>query len=290
MYQTKSLFYQRLAGYLIALYPACWRERYAEEMLLILEEMPPTFKTILNLCLHIFDAYLHQTLIKERTTYMLQRIRFNELVIYSAVLAFFVAWYPSQFFITANNTPATMVLTRGFMFTPSPLVNIIHVVSYLLLLLFLLGGLPILLAACWQALKARNFPSLLFCLLGLASPLIAVVMSFIVIYVSRTALSLPIIIIGQCISVAFTIFSIQRVVPSQRITHYSLFLATLIPVVMLIGLVALLTQYQAGDFLHEYLRILVMLVALAFSIISLKNSMQAKRAVQYIPQEEVATV
>ena len=90
MYHTKSLFYQHLAVYLIALYPACWRERYAEEMLLILEEMPPTFKTILNLCLHIFDAHLHQTLIRERTIYMLQRICSNELIIYSATLVFFL--------------------------------------------------------------------------------------------------------------------------------------------------------------------------------------------------------
>jgi hypothetical protein len=289
MYQTKNLFYQHLARYLVALYPACWRERYGEEMLLTLEDMPLTLKTILNLCLHIFDAYLHQTLIRERTTYMLQRIRTNELIIYSATLAFFLAWYAAQFYITAEHY-TSIVLIRGFMFTPSLLVNIIHIVSYLLLLLFMLGGLPILFAACWQALKARNFRSLLFCLLGLASPLIAVVMTFIIAYVSGTSPTTFKIIVGLCISVAFTIFSIQRVAPSQRVTHYSLFLATLIPVVMLIGLVALLTQYQVGDFLHEYLRIVVMLVAFAFSIISLKNSIQAKQAVQYIPQEEVVTM
>lgn len=49
---------QRLARHLVGLYPAGWRERYAEEMLLILEDNPPTWKTLLNLFIHLFDAYL----------------------------------------------------------------------------------------------------------------------------------------------------------------------------------------------------------------------------------------
>jgi hypothetical protein len=155
MQHKKYTLYQRWARRLIACYPACWRQRYAEEMLLILEDSQPTLKTMLNLFLHLFDAYLHQNLIKERTPYMLQKMRSNELTIYGATLIFFVAWFIVQVhFVVIPGQPK--VLFQSFSYTPSLLVNIIHSISYLLPLLTLLGGLPILLAAIFQALKERK--------------------------------------------------------------------------------------------------------------------------------------
>src|SRR5579883_1746700 len=109
MPHTNQTFSQRWARRLIACYPASWRQRYSEEMLLILEDAPPTRKTLLNLFISLFDAYLHQDIMQERTSSLLehmqrnemsssllQRMRANGLAIYSATLIFFVAWFVVQ--------------------------------------------------------------------------------------------------------------------------------------------------------------------------------------------------
>jgi hypothetical protein len=293
MQQTKHTLYRRWARRLIACYPGSWRQRYAEEMLLILEDSQPTLKTVLNLFVHLFDAYLHQNLVKEGPSYMLQKMRSNELAIYGATLVFFVSWFVVQARFTADPYQPPGIFARGFSYTSSPLVNIIHSISSLLLLLILCGGLPILLAACWQALKRRKFGALLFCLLGLISPLI---IGIIAIAVSISSIwFLPFsIIIGLIISLALITFSIEHVTPSRRVTHYAFSLATLIPLVMLVGLAALLfrvvpplvTLFLAGDIfyvLREDLLILIMLGTLILSLVSLKKSFQAKRAIQANP-------
>ncbi len=289
MHHAKRILYQRWARRLIAFYPTRWRERYSDEMLLILEDSPPTAGTILNLFIHLFDAYLHQALVKERTLSMLQRMRTNELVIYGATLIFFVAWFLAQLHVTVPGQPEA--LSSSFSYTPSLLVNIIHSVSYILPLLLLLGGLPILLAACWQALKARNFRALLFCLLGLISPLVIPILAFVgAAGVTSIWPFLFCAFSGLGISLALIIFSVQRVTPSRRITHYALSLAVSIPLIMLVGLVALLfglspslvTPFATGDsivyVIREDLLILIMIVTLSLSLISLKKGIQAKQA------------
>lgn len=293
MHHAQHILYLRWARRLIALYPVSWRTRYAEEMLLILEDSPPTLKTIFNLFIHLFDAYLHQTLVKERVPSMLQRMRSNELAIYGATLIFFVAWFAAQLRIKVPGHP--IALSSSFVYTSSPLVNIIHSVSYILPLFLLLGGLPILLAACWRALQARNMRAFFFCLLGLISPFVIPVLAVVV--TAGTASiwsSLVGVFLGLGISLALIVFSVQRITPSRRVTHYALSLAILIPLVMLIGLIALLfgvfpslvTPFATGDsifyVIREDLLILIMIVALSFSLISLKKGMQAKQATDTI--------
>ncbi|GHO48522.1 hypothetical protein [Ktedonospora formicarum] len=68
MRDTKSTFSQRCARCLIRWYPTRWRNRYAEEMLLILEDAPPTFTTLFNLLFSLCDAYLHQDLVRRKET------------------------------------------------------------------------------------------------------------------------------------------------------------------------------------------------------------------------------
>src|SRR5690242_16961432 len=126
-YSDKPALYLRWARCLVKLYSAGWRERYGEEMLMILEDSMPTLKTILNLLLHLFDAYLHENLVAGRTPYMLQRMRSNELAVYGATLIFFVAWFAAQLYITVPGQP--IVLSNCFVFTSSLLINIIHAVS-----------------------------------------------------------------------------------------------------------------------------------------------------------------
>jgi hypothetical protein len=291
MQNMKHVCYQRWARRLIACYPACWRQRYAEEMLLIIEDTQPTLKTMLNLFLSLFDAYLHQDLITERIPSTLQRMRSNELSIYGAALIFFVPWLFVKGHFVDFVHGGGRNLSQGFAFTASPFLNILPSVSRLLPLFILLGGLPILLAACWQALKGRKVRPLFFCLLSLISPLL--ITSIIAIKISPIGgfLAPFSIVIGLGLSLALIAFSVKHVTPSQRITHYALFLATGLPLVMLIGLTTLLLKvipslvmlFLTGDIsyvLRTNLLILIMIGAFLFSLNSLKKAFQARGAIQ----------
>ncbi|HEY4385153.1 MAG TPA: hypothetical protein VGN34_11870, partial [Ktedonobacteraceae bacterium] len=173
---SKPTLYQRGGRLLIGLYPAAWRERYAEEMLLILEDSSPTLLTLCNLFTSLLDAYMHLNLVQGRKTYMLQKMRTNGLAIYSATLIFFAAWYIVQTHVLMDNQP--MVIFNFFSFPPDSLrVSFVHLITCILLLSIVLGGLPILLAACWKALKTGNWGALFFCLLGLVSPLATILLT-----------------------------------------------------------------------------------------------------------------
>lgn len=294
MQHVKLTFYQRWAIHLVKLYPASWRERYAEEMLLILEDSQPTLKTICNIIIHLIDAYLHQNLVGGRTPYMLQRMRSNELVIYGATLIFSAAWFVAQLRVSEAFGQPTALF--GGITTPSLLVNTIHSVFYILLLLILLGGLPILLSACWNALRLRKFLTLFLCLLGLISPLVTAVLTFLSWGWSSvntsTWIALSVCFIGLSVDLALIFFAIQRVVPSTRITHYAFYLAMLIPLIIFTGLVTLLfgilpsfaIAFMTGGatfyMLRQGLLILIMVVAFSCALVSLRKSFQAKRAMR----------
>jgi hypothetical protein len=227
----------------------------------------------------------------EMTSSLLQRMRANGLAIYSATLIFFVAWFVVQGHFADPGQPRILF---QFLSSPFPLLNILHAISYFLPLFVLFGGLPILLAAIVQAWQGRKVRTLLFCLLGLISPLIVVI---IVLKLSPgsdffTPFS---ILIGLLASLVFITFSVERVSPSWRITHYAFALATCIPVVMILSLVALLllvvpslvTLGLSGDVfyvLREDLLLLIMGGMLIFSLLSLKKGFQAKRAMQAFPK------
>lgn len=225
---------------------------------------------------------------------MLQKMRSNELAIYGSTLIFAAAWFVAQ--LRVSPLLGQPLVLFGSLSTPSLLVNIIHSVSYILLLLILLGGLPILLAACWNALKTRNFLTLFLCLLSLISPLITVVLAFLFWSLSSASAStwtaLSVCFIGLCVDIAFIFFATRHVAPSQHITHYAFYLATLIPLIMIIGLVTLLfgiLPYFTAAFvtggatlymLRQGLLVLIMVVALFFSLTALKKGFQAKRDMQ----------
>lgn len=299
MPSAKPTFYQYWARCLVKNYPATWRERYTDEMLLVLEDAQPTLKTILNLSISLLDAYLHRDLVQERMPSMLQKIRSNELAIYGATLIFFFAWFVAQLHIVVPNQPKT--LTSSFVHTTSWPVNIIHSISYILLLFILLGGLPILLATCWKAVQTRNIRVLLLCILGVFSPLVAAFLSLLSLDVwERTllhgslavSLALCIFFVGLNVSLALLFSAVQRVAPSRRITYYVLWLARLVPFIMFTGLATLLFELlpsftdipMAGDtifyMLRQVLLILVMIATLAFAVISLKKGLQARQAIQ----------
>jgi membrane-bound ClpP family serine protease len=96
------------------------------------------------------------------------------------------------------------------------------------------------------------------------------------------------LLIGLSISLAFISFSVERVTPSWRITHYALSFAVLIPLVMLVGLATLLvgfipsivTLFLAGDSIIYIFLILIMVGALFFSFVSLQRGFQARQIMQ----------
>ena len=300
----KSTLYQRLARCLITLYPASWRERYADEMLLILEEVPPTLITLFNLVISLIDASLHCNIVQERNPHMLQKIRTNELVIYGATIIFFLSWS-----ITMTHTIAyKMYVFNTMHYQPSLLLmHLMTSIFYLLLAFILLGGLPILLAACWKALRTRNFRGLLLCILGLISPFVStfLIILFYILFdritgISSSFGSLSIsVFIGIDISLALIFFAIQHVAPSRIITHASLYLAALLPLVMLISLIAIslwILPYIIAAFtlggattylLKQGLLLFIMIVAFSFCLVSLLNSFQARWGAQNLQERSM---
>ncbi|HEY7416590.1 MAG TPA: hypothetical protein VH593_15475 [Ktedonobacteraceae bacterium] len=137
MQKEPSSRYQCWAQRLIAGYPARWRQRYAEEMLQILQDSQPTLKTILNLVLSLVDAYFHQYLVKGKLPSMLQSTRFNVIAIYGATLIFFVPWL----FVRAHFIDLAPHVHLPSVSLTDPLsTTITRSVSYLLLIFVPLGG------------------------------------------------------------------------------------------------------------------------------------------------------
>lgn len=298
----------RWAACLIGLYPPSWRERYAAEMLMILEDAPPTWKTVLNLFINLFDAYTHQNLVKEGTPHMLQRKRFSELSIFGATMIFFLAWYASQIRFDGSLIPRPIWVFPDPMYNnywqhvPPVLALIIPQVGWLLLLLLLLGGLPVLLAACWEALKARHYPALFLTLVGLLSPFVTALFALVPFVIPLNAVTdvltvwwefTLIAFFGLGVDLALLFFAIQQVPPHRRITHYALYPATVVPFVMLVGLVALIVwttpfliaevpfDFPAAisDILQQILMFLIMGIALFFTSRSLVRGYRAKNLV-----------
>jgi hypothetical protein len=293
----KSTLYQRWATNLVRLYPAAWRERYGEEMLLILEASSPTLMTLLNLFINLFDAHLHRNLVTGRTPHMFEKMRSHELTIFGSTIIFLFVWIVAGVRLPG---PHALIVFPSFNASPS-IVNSIHIISLFLLALILLGGLPILLAAGWRALRTRNFLALFLCLLGFISPFVALILTILFISFlsgvlniwSGSAYIIVTTLVG-CIcmglSVTFIVFAVQRVIPSRRITQYAFYLATLIPLVMLIGLVLLsigifpyLISVDPSYLIRQGILDLIMVATLVFSLYSLKNSFQARRIARNTP-------
>ena len=222
---------------------------------MILEDVPPTMKTVCNLFIHLIDACMHQNLVNERTPHMLQRKRASELTIFGASMIYFFAWSTLQIRFDGSLIP------RPIWLSPDPLVSgsywhampvmftlIIPPVSWLLLLLLLLGGLPVLLSAGWGAFKAGRYLTLFLTLLGFFSPFVTVLLALMpFILQANSGIDVQTLLwefmligfLGLVVDLALMFFAIQQVPPQRRVTHYVLYPATVIPFVMAVGLVIL---------------------------------------------------
>lgn len=226
-------------------------------------------------------------------------------------MIFFLAWYASQIRFDGSLIPRPVWVFPDPMYSnywhlvPPVLALIIPQVGWLLLLLLLLGGLPVLFAACWEALKARHYPALFLTLVGLLSPLVTALFALVPFVIPYNAGAdvqtiwwefTLIGFLGLGVDLALLFFAIQQVPPHRRITHYALYPATVVPFVMLVGLVALIiwmspSLIAAGTFnfpvalpyiIHEVLMFLIMAIALFFTSLSLVRGYKAKT--WYLPQ------
>lgn len=292
----------RCARYLIEHYPVSWRERYSEEMLLLLEDCPPTFTTVINLIFHLFDAYAHPHLLNGRLPPMLQRMRSSELAIYGSAVLFWVAAA-----LVMSNLPLVLYpldSARAFS-SLLPLYNMFHYWELLLILLILSGGLPIFLATSWKALKARKYHAQLFLLLSLICPPIIVFLdSSLPMRIDNPWWTVSLLFLIAALSLTFICMAVQNVPPSRRVTHSALYLATPLPLVMLIFcaffLFSVLPAFTTGDitsfmmgdhslpgdgfiwdsFFVDCMMLLIMGATCSFSLFSLLKGFQAKKVTQ----------
>jgi hypothetical protein len=163
----QSMTYLTWTRRALRLYPRAWRERYAEEVLAVLQQHRVTLWTVLDVLLGACDAHLRRDLLPGRLTSMTHRIRTSEIAIYCAFVVFGIAWLAVQF--VRDPLPQWEHVTLLHPEIRAALV-IVQAAGLVALLAVLVGGLPILFLALQQAIRAsmRNV------LLLLAVPILAV--------------------------------------------------------------------------------------------------------------------
>lgn len=301
-YTFLSRLYLRCARYLIERYPVSWRERYSEEMLLLLEDCPPTFTTVINLIFHLFDAYAHPHLLDGRLPPVLQRMCSSELAVYGSAVLFWVAAV-----LVIATLPIVLYpfdIARGLS-SLQPLDNMFLYCELLLILLILSGGLPIFLATSWKAWKARKYQALLFLLLSLICPPIIHFLASSLLDYHLWWTAFPLFLLSVALSLTFIRMAVQNVPPSRRVTHLVLYLATPLPLVMLVVcafiLFSVLSAFTTGDitsflmgddyllpggdfiwtcFYVDCMMLLIMGATCSFSLFSLLKGFQAKKVIQ----------
>jgi hypothetical protein len=139
-------------SWLLRLYPAAWRARYAEEFTALLDDYPLTFWGLLDILLGALDAYIAPLDTTGRILRMIQRPRRTAIVVFCAYIAFVLAGMSYQQSIeddlrTLNGPHPDISLAY----------HIVLVVAPLSLLAVLAGGAPIGLLAAFRALRNRRW-------------------------------------------------------------------------------------------------------------------------------------
>jgi hypothetical protein len=142
----------------LRLYPRAWRERYGDEVALVLARHRVTLWTVFDMLLGAADAHLHPELLPGRLTSMAHRIRTSEIAIFCAWVLFVVAWLPLRFVRDPLPIWQAAVAAHPEL---SIALSILDVAGIVATLAILAGGLPILAAAVGQSIRARNWRLLL---------------------------------------------------------------------------------------------------------------------------------
>jgi hypothetical protein len=148
---TASLALTRAA---LRLYPRAWRERYADEVLALLESHPVTLWTVLDVLLGAVDAHLRRDLLPERLTAMAHRLRTSEIAIFAAFVLFCVAWLPLRLVRDPLPIWAAAVAAHPELLAALTILDLAGIVA---IVAILVGGLPILASAFGQAIATRRW-------------------------------------------------------------------------------------------------------------------------------------
>lgn len=137
----------------LRLYPAAWRERYEEEMLLVMEQHPVTLWTAADLLLGALDARLHPDLLPGRLASMFQWLRASVIAFFCAIVLFDLAWAVMQ--QVKDPLPVWETTTRQYP-TLLPIFEVAQATGLIVLLALLVGGAPIVFSALRAAVRNRR--------------------------------------------------------------------------------------------------------------------------------------
>ena len=152
----------RLARSALRLYPAAWRDRYAEEVTLVLRASHVTGWTLLDLTLGALDAHFHRDLLPGRLLSMAHRLRTSDIVIFCGYMLYALAWAAMTFVrdplpIWEHATAAHPALLLAY--------DAMDLAGIVATLAFFAGGLPILWSVITQTLRKRQ-PRVILALLA----------------------------------------------------------------------------------------------------------------------------
>jgi hypothetical protein len=152
--QRRAAVYVAWARRLLLLYPAAWRERYGEEMAMVLQRHRASLWTVLDVLVGALDAHLHRELLPGRLVSMAHRIRTSEIVVFCAFVLFLVAWLPLRLVRDPLPIWEAAVASHPELLTALIILDVAGIVATLAILV---GGVPLLTAALAQAVAARRW-------------------------------------------------------------------------------------------------------------------------------------
>jgi hypothetical protein len=142
------------ARWLLGLYPRAWRDRYGDEVAVVLAEHQITCWTTFDLLLGALDAHLHRDLLPGWLQSLAHRLRSSEIVIFCSFILFCLAWIPLRF--VRDPLPVWHSATSAH---PELLTSLtlLDVGGSIATLAVLVGGVPLLFTALSQAIAARRW-------------------------------------------------------------------------------------------------------------------------------------
>ena len=289
---------------LLYLYPRAWRERYADEVAAVLEDYPVTLWTLCDLLVGALDVRLRGDLLPRRLLSMAHRIRTSEVAIFAAFVPFSLAWLPLH----------GLIFTRPWIFALSahPMFGIafsaIELAGFFVVPLILVGGMPLLIAALWQAIAHRRWGvSLLLTIPLCAALLTAIAVGILFAYYfywlhqryvgvpGAFAMVLPFVpgvqviaglaviaVLGVCATAI--IGSVQRTELSLPLARFSLIPAGLVTIAMVFGtiggvceiaLVSVVAPHLGAPLLLVALIVFLLLAAAALASVALWRGVRA---------------
>jgi len=156
----------KIARLLLRLYPRCWRDRYGDEFMAMLEAQRLSFTDVLDVALNALDAHINPNLsfadtsLNERVRLLMQKLRSAEIMIFAAWIAFVVAGLhfnglmdDSPYSPLMGNIGLDLDLHQPLGVTWT----VLSAGSMIALLAVLAGGLPLAYAAWQRSPQVRRF-------------------------------------------------------------------------------------------------------------------------------------